>query len=87
MSQYQIEFSKLNEELRLARRLEQHGASVFIGLTTHESRREAFRKAIIDSGKDCVIAGTKPGTDKPETYAQFFERLFGEPLKRKQTKG
>lgn len=72
-------FAPLDHELYLAKRLGDHGAGVFTGLTDPAIRRERIRAAILEHGLELVILGR--GKDKkPESYAQVFERLYGEPL-------
>lgn len=69
----------LNAEAWLAKRLGEHGAGVFTGLTDPDIRRERIREAITANLLELVIIGA---TDrKPETYEQAFERVYGEPLK------
>lgn len=70
--------TELRHELWLGARLERHGVSVFAGDTTVEQRRDRVRAAILEHGLETVIAGSRDR--KPETYAQVFERLYGEPL-------
>ena len=80
-SQNSLEFSRLDGEIYLARRmLEQRlDTDLFEGLTDHNARRERARLAITALGCDTTIIGRRPDR-KPETYAAFFERLYGEPL-------
>lgn len=70
--------TQLDHEAWLAKRLGEHGAGVFTGLTDPTLRRERFREAITQHGLTEVIAGAREG--KPLTYAQVFERLYGESL-------
>lgn len=65
-------------EAWLARRLEQHGANVFEGDTTQQTRCERFRQIILSNGFSSVTVGRRAG--KPESYQQYFERLYGVPL-------
>jgi DNA-binding LacI/PurR family transcriptional regulator len=76
-------FAGFDAEMWFARRLEEHGYHVFLGATTREQRRDRIRQAIIDRGCDCVIVGKRPGTGKPETYEQAFQRFYGEQLRPK----
>jgi hypothetical protein len=67
-------------ETWLADRLEQHGVTtIFDGLTDQDTRRERFRRAILDAGLEEVQCGRAPDK-KPNTYRQAFERLYGEKL-------
>ncbi len=68
----------LPAELWLANRLKQHGPDVFQGLTTREDRMQRIRSAITSNQLSSVVVGKKDG--KPETYAECFQRLYGEPL-------
>lgn len=69
----------LTRELWLARRLREHGAAVFEGVTDRDTRRERARAAILAHGLAQVIVGR--GRDrKPCTYAEAFVRVYGEPL-------
>jgi hypothetical protein len=76
------ELQRLAHEQWLAQRLGEHGAGVFTGLTDRDTRRERFRAAILEHGLEAVVVGRHEG--KPQTYAQAFERLFGEALKQPQ---
>lgn len=78
--QHQLtELERLDGELWLCKRLGDHGASVHEGLTTTESRREQIRQIILRERFESVLVGR--GKDrKPMTYAEAFERLYGEPL-------
>ncbi len=70
--------TELRHEIWLAQRLERHGVAVLAGITTSNDRRERIRTAILEHCLSAVIAGSR--ARKPETYAQLFERLYGEPL-------
>jgi len=85
-STHSVEFSQFDAESYLARRLKEHGAPVFIGVTDTNIRKERLRKAIIDGKHDCTIVGRNLA-GKAETYAQLFERIFNEPLEPKSRKG
>jgi hypothetical protein len=67
------------------KRLHDHGKELGTA-TDPDDLRERIRYAIIECGLDAVIFG-KTETGKPETYAQAFERFYGEPLEPKQRKG
>lgn len=71
--------TELAREIWLARRLRDHGARIFDGVTDRDVRRERFRAAILAHGLEHVVIG-RDKDRKPVTYAQAFERLFGEPL-------
>jgi hypothetical protein len=73
------DLKRLDHEMRLAKRLGEHGQNVFTGDTDRNARRERFRKAIKDAGFECVIVG-RAKNGEPETYESCFARLFGEPL-------
>lgn len=80
-------FAKLDIELWFSRRLEQHGVcTIFAGVTTPEERRERIRELILVRGCDMTIIGRNPGTRRPETYREAFERAFKEPLEPKRKK-
>lgn len=69
----------LIDELWLVKRLGQHGSAILEGVTTPEDRRARIRNSIISHGLAAVIVGR--GKDRqPQTYAQAFERLYGERL-------
>lgn len=76
-----MEFELLDREQFLERRLKQHGVAVQ-GASTTESRREIFRQAILERGLEFGIVGKDSG-GKCLTYAQAFERTYGEPLAQK----
>lgn len=82
MSQPQNSFSfeELDREAWIVKRLGEHGVQVFGGTTTREMRAQRIRNAILDSGLDCTLIGRRGESVKAETYAQIFERHFGEPL-------
>lgn len=61
------------------RRLGDHGRRVEDGVTDVTVRRERIRAAILEGGLGAVVAG-RGASGKPETYAQVFVRLYGEPL-------
>lgn len=80
-------FKQFDAESFIVRRLAEHGKGVFAGVTDPDERRERIRFAIINGGLDVAIIGRKHDTKKPETYAEAFERLYGEPLEPRQRKG
>jgi len=70
----------IEAEMWLARRIGLHGIEVvFRGDTDAETRKERMRKAILDSGLEAVVCGRGPG-QKPNTYAEAFQRLYGVKL-------
>jgi hypothetical protein len=77
--QLNVDLRHLDHEMWLAKRLGEHGQSVFTGDTNRDIRRERFREAIKGAGFECVIVGRDKNGD-PETYESCFARLFGEPL-------
>jgi hypothetical protein len=80
-------FRCLDAEAFLTRCLKEHGCETFAGVTEADERRERIRYAILGAGLDVVIVGRKAGTKNPETYAEAFERVYGEPLEPKQRRG
>jgi hypothetical protein len=61
----------------LCRRLQE--PTLFDGITTPEERRERVRALIERRQLHLAIAGgTNAG--KPETWAELFERVYGEPV-------
>jgi hypothetical protein len=73
------QFKHFDGELFFVRRLKDHGRHVFDGITDPEERRERIRFAIIEGALESAIIGKSPA-GKTETYAQAFERFYGEPL-------
>jgi len=73
------DFDALDAETWLAKRLGQHGANVFDGVTDTASRRERVREAILEHGLTTVIVG-KGKDGKTKTYAQAYEAVYGEKL-------
>lgn len=80
-------FPELKGPLWLARRLGLHGVlvdtAVLSGVTDAAERRarlkDLLRDAIVKAGCEVVICGR--GSDgKPNTYAEAFERMYGEAL-------
>lgn len=72
----------LEQESWLVQRLAQHGAAVIcvgpFASAGDSVRLDSVRCAILDHGLTEVIVGRSDG--KPQTYAQAFERVYGEPL-------
>lgn len=70
---------KANAEAWLIWRLGQLGERIEEGATDYAIRAERVRKVILHARLEAAIAGgTRKG--KPETFAQVFERVYGEPL-------
>jgi hypothetical protein len=84
--QRELSFRTFDVEMFFARRLKEHGKTVFQGLSDPTISKDRIRAAIIAAKCDCAIIGRNPKTHKPETYQQLFERHFGERLVPK-TKG
>lgn len=78
-SQNAMEFHQLDAELWFVKRLKDHGRKVFTGDSNPTERRERIRQAIVDANLQLAIIGRGPNK-KPETYAQCFERFYGESL-------
>jgi len=70
--------TNFSDEIWMAGKLKQHGASIFDGLSTIEQRRERVRQLILAN----QLAGEKCGTreGKPVTFREAFEALYSEPL-------
>lgn len=83
-------FALMDAEADLRRRLVDHGAiensprlqhhvkAVTNGATTTAVRAERLRKVILYHRLETVIARGERG--KPQTYAELFELVYGEPL-------
>ena len=72
-------FDKLDSEMWLVRRLAEHGAKIFDGVTDSAERLKRMRAAIREHGLESVIVGR--GKDgKPATYSEAFQRLYGQKL-------
>lgn len=84
--QQSIDFKHFDVEMYFARRLGEHGKRCFTGISDPTITKDRIRQAIIDSHVDCAIIGRAPN-GKPETYAQSFERFYGEPLVPKTPRG
>jgi hypothetical protein len=69
--------ARLDAEHWLANRL-RADATIFAGATDRAIRVERFRRRIFELGWANRRAGYR-GED-PETFAELFERLLGEPL-------
>lgn len=82
-------FRRFDQEIFLADRLREHGIKPFDGDTSTLSRKEHLRAWLLQAGCWTVIVGRAADDPrKTETYAQAFERVYGEPLEPKpQRKG
>jgi hypothetical protein len=80
------QFKTIDAEMWLLGRLQHHLAQVFTGATDPDVRRERVRRAIILGELDSIILGKRAGGGS-ETYAQAFERLYGQPLHPPKPKG
>lgn len=78
---FQLQVKDLTPTERFIKRLTEHRRPIAQGASIQE-----IRTAILAGGCDFTIFGRAPNR-KPETYAQAFERLFGEPLNPKTRKG
>jgi hypothetical protein len=72
----------LKREMFIASRLKDHGCDVFAGPSDTASRKDLFRRVITERGMDATILA-KGADGKCFTYAQAFERTYGEPLEQK----
>ena len=76
----------IDADMWLAQRIALHArrpmvevmSRVFGGDTDDRSRAQRFRQAIIEFRLENAVVGKRNG--EPESYAQHFERRFGEPL-------
>jgi hypothetical protein len=73
------QFQNLDAEVFIAKRLREHGAKIFEGVTDSAERKERIRNAIIDCELDSTVIG-RNAAGKPETYADAFARFYQEPL-------
>jgi hypothetical protein len=83
-------FDLMDAEAWLRQRLTDHGAlervpdlkhrvrEVTAGATTTAERAERMRQVILHHSLEAIIAGRRG--NKTETYADLFERIYGEPL-------
>lgn len=71
----------LDAEMWLAARMREHGVdSVFDGVTDSDVRKARFRQRIVEGGLQMVMACQAEDGRTAETYAEAFERIYGEPL-------
>ena len=73
-------------ESYIVKRLHDHGAHIY-PVSEAYPLKERIRRAILDRKLDATIIGRNSASQKSETYAQIFERLYGEPLEPKKPKG
>jgi hypothetical protein len=73
------DFRDMDAEMFIAKRLRDHGAKIFDGVTDATERKERIRKAIIDCGLEATIIG-RSAAGKTETYSDAFSRFYKEPL-------
>ena len=78
-------FDHLEAESWLGERLKAHGCDLYADGPVFAHFRDRVRKVILDNGMACVIVGRHD--NKPESYAQTFQRLYGEPLGKKTPRG
>jgi len=84
MNQAALDFPVTTQaESYIVKRLRDHGAFIY-PVSDAFPLKERIRRSILDSKLDCIVIGRNLG-GKVETYAQLFERLYGEPLE--PTKG
>lgn len=69
----------LQREMYMAKCLEAHGCDVFAGSSNGASRKALFRRVITERGLEPVVIG-KDSAGKALTYAQAFQRTYGELL-------
>lgn len=82
-SQGSLNFERDAAEATLRRRLSEHRAPPFDHVLDDSARIARYREMIDAAGLGCVIIGRGPG-GKPETYQQFLDRHFGEPINAKR---
>lgn len=63
----------------VVKRLRDHRAHIY-PVSAQFPLKERIRRAILDNKLDMTIIGRNATTKKPETYAELFARLYGEPL-------
>jgi hypothetical protein len=85
-SEQRAMFRELEADLFLAHQLFRHGLSLtqlgehFDGVTSPAQRRESLRRKILAADLDQALVLSGPRDRPPETLAQAFQRLYGEPL-------
>jgi hypothetical protein len=77
-------FADLQQETWLANRLRQLRANLEGDFPTMKAR---LRQAIEAQGYEAIIAGRNPDNGRPETFAEAFERIFGEPFHPNKKRG
>jgi hypothetical protein len=73
---FQLQVRDLSPTEYFVKRLTEHRRAPAEGDAS--TLKERIRQAIL-TGLDCTIIG-KNAAGKPETYAQSFQRFYGEPL-------
>lgn len=75
-------FSRMDADLFLANQLFRHGlsAGVLDGVSLPAERRERIRRTILAAELEENFVKGGPRDAAPETIAQAFQRLYGEPL-------
>ena len=61
------------------RRLHEHGAAIYAGVTDPEVRKQRIRAAIVNNNLDRAVVG-KNLAGKTETWTDLFKRVFNEDL-------
>lgn len=69
----------LKREVFMAQRLKAHGCDVFAGSSDTASRKACFRRVITERGLEHTILA-RDTSGHCVTYAQAFERTYGESL-------
>lgn len=80
MSQAALEFTRFDTEHAFAERVTKAICAVFTGTTDEATRKERIRRAILAADLGPNVHGRNAKTGKSETYAETFERVYGEPL-------
>lgn len=84
---FDIKFRDLSTAEQFVKRFLDHRHPLALEGCDEAQHREQIRAAhIVATGSDSTIIGRAPDR-KPETYAQAFERYYGEPLEPKTYSG
>lgn len=70
-------------EIWMLERLTEHCRAMrnaFTGITDATLRKQRLRQAISVHGLDLAVCGRDPSSKKPQTFAEAFQRLYGEKL-------
>jgi hypothetical protein len=73
------EFKHFDQEHYIVRRLHEHGADIYSGVTDPEIRKARIRAAIVNNRLEYAVVG-KNLAGKTETWADLFKRVFNEQL-------